>query len=121
MSTTNGTSIENERRIKKIQEERDAYREELAVARKTAKEFDEHFADDMRELESIKEENYSDVNLYNSVMEFQNTISGMKRKIDELFEKVNKDYGNRLKELDDEEGELKYRISQDLSENRMEG
>lgn len=115
------STFDDDRRIKKIQEERDTYGEELAAARKIAKEFEEHFADDMRELESIKEENYSDVNLYNSVMEFQNTISGMKRKIDELFEKVNKDYGNRLKELDDEEGELKYRISQDLSENRMEG
>lgn len=118
---TNDISYERSYKIKKIYDERDKCRTELAMARRIAKEFEEHFTDDMRELESIKDENYSDMNLYNSVMEFQNTISGMKRKIDELFEKVNKDYGNRLKELDDEECELKYVISQDLKEKGMEG
>lgn len=113
MSKMEKRSEQNDYRIERIREERDIYRDELAQAKKTAKEFEEHFADDMRELESIKNDNYMDTALYNSVMDFQNTLNGMKRKIDEMFEKVNKDYGNKLKELDDEEGELKYRMLQE--------
>ena len=99
-------------RMEEIHKQRDIYQEQLAVSKKEAKAFEDSFFNDMRELEAIKEQHFDDIRLIDRTEICQNTLHGIKRKIDDMFEEMQKELTGKIKELDDREGYLRYEIAQ---------
>ena len=103
---------EYEVKMEEIHKQRDVYQEQLAMNKKDAKEFEDSFFNDMRELEAIKQEYLDDIRLLDRTEMCQNTLQGIKRKMDNMFEEMQKELTRKMKDLDDREGYLRYEISQ---------
>lgn len=103
---------EFENRMGDIRKERETYQEQLSIKKRVEEEFEVSFFNDMRELEAMKAENWNNSALIDKTEECQNTLQDIKRKIDDMFETMQKDLTQKIKDLDDKEGHLQYEIAQ---------
>lgn len=105
-------------KMEDIRKTRESYQEQLAIKKKAEEEFSIHFYNDMRELEAIKDASLDNSILLDKTENCQNTLQGMKRKIDDMFETMQKELLGKIKELDDKEGYLRYETSQMKGEDK---
>ena len=95
--------------LSQIQQKKEQFQKELQDYKKIETEFGNNFFNDMKEIDRIKEESNSENKVLTILDECQATLIGIKKRTDAWCEEAKKNIDRNLKQLEDEEIQLRYK------------
>lgn len=110
---------EYEEKLREIKKEQEYYQEQLTFAQKELGNMETEFFNDMRNLEALKSESGMDSRTLDQVQLCQDSLRGIQQKLTDTLEGMQKDILNRMKSLDDKEGQIRYEFSQKKDEETI--